>query len=385
MQKKVNIGFLLVDQHSGQGGLEKVLNDVTKGLKELNINSTVILMHPPKHIDFIHNFENVSVMDLPKQRFKYVYQFLPKFVKHFLWKRSFKKISSTFLEKHIQQQKIDALVVLNLSKNLLRILPSLKKSKKRNPNLPFISWPHGTITTLKPSVLSTLQKEISIFDHFFAISKGLERELKSTFTTKVSLIYNPVKLAPKIPQNTNNFIYIGRIGSPDKRVKDLLNILKKLNGNWSLDLIGASDSKKDDQEILNHARDIDVLKNIKVHGWSDNPWSCVSSGAALLLNSKSEGFGLVLVEAMMRGIPCVSSNCPVGPEEIIIDNKNGWLFDLNDYDKCLSILQNIIDERLPLPSSDEIQETVQKFSAPIVINNFKNKILQEIKLKSHDI
>ena len=383
MNKKITIGFLIVDEHSGQGGLENVLVDITTGLKEINIHSKVLMLYPPKKREFIHKFTDIDVLPLSWIVRKNLHKRLPHFLYYPVWKYLFKKSAKSFLKRHYHPSNIDALVILNLSKNLLRVTDILNECKRQYPHIPIISWPHGTITTLSPKVRASLQKKIGLVDHFLAISNGLAEEFEESYSAKnISIIYNPVAPASSVPRSANNFIYIGRIGSPDKRVKALLSTLQRLKGDWSLDLIGASDSKENDQAIIAHAVQLGIIDRIKIHGWQEQPWECVQDATALLLNSESEGFGLVLVEAMMRGIPCVSSDCPVGPSEIIKEGENGWLYDLNDDQRCLTILQGIIDKTLPLPPAEKIQESVRQFSTEIVINNFKDAVLSAISQKA---
>lgn len=57
-----------------------------------------------------------------------------------------------------------------------------------------------------------------------------------------------------------------------------------------------------------------------------------------VMTSRFEGLPMVLIEAQSYGIPIVSYNCPEGPSEVIINEKNGFLIPEGDEDSFVEKL-----------------------------------------------
>ncbi|WP_240138367.1 glycosyltransferase family 4 protein [Streptomyces sp. MUM 178J] len=73
----------------------------------------------------------------------------------------------------------------------------------------------------------------------------------------------------------------------------------------------------------------------------------LAKGSIFAMSSKSEGFGMVLLEAMNCGLPVVSFNCPVGPRELVSDGVDGLLVAEQDVEALASgIIRLIEDEEL---------------------------------------
>jgi glycosyltransferase involved in cell wall biosynthesis len=73
------------------------------------------------------------------------------------------------------------------------------------------------------------------------------------------------------------------------------------------------------------------------------PW--IRAGQVLVLPSRSEGRGLVLVEAMIEGIPVVATDIP-GPRELVLPGQTGCLFPPGDSRALADCLERLADESL---------------------------------------
>lgn len=160
-----------------------------------------------------------------------------------------------------------------------------------------------------------------------ALTKG-DAANWSKYSKNVMVIPDPVTYIPKtindIPQTPNRIIAVGRLHGQkgfDLLIKAFSLIASEIP-DWYIDIYGHGT----DEEVLKkmiHEKELD--KRISLKGETDAIYDEYKKSQFFVLSSRYEGFGLVLVEAMSCGIPCVSFRCEYGPEDIITDGIDGIL------------------------------------------------------------
>ena len=84
-----------------------------------------------------------------------------------------------------------------------------------------------------------------------------------------------------------------------------------------------------EQDLAKLIHALNLHEWVHLTGRQPNPFVFFAHATAFLLSSDYEGFGRVLVEAMICGCPIIAADCPVGPREVLENGRSGYLVNDN--------------------------------------------------------
>jgi glycosyltransferase involved in cell wall biosynthesis len=93
------------------------------------------------------------------------------------------------------------------------------------------------------------------------------------------------------------------------------------------------------------ANDDGLADRVSLPGPAEPLAAEMDHAALFVLSSRFEGFPLVLLEAMAKGMPVVAFDCPTGPAEVIEDHRNGLLVAAQDVDALARAMAEAMDDR----------------------------------------
>jgi glycosyltransferase involved in cell wall biosynthesis len=190
------------------------------------------------------------------------------------------------------------------------------------------------------------------------------------FNIKVDCIYNPFnknfiinKLKKKkklifFKKKYLNIICVGRL-TDQKDHLTLLKSIKLLKPEFKIKvvIIGKGNTKKILQNFISKNK---LKDKIKLLGYTNNPFPYIHKADILILTSIFEGLPNILLEAQYLKKYIISTDCPTGPKEILLNGKAGDLINVKDFKK-LSLLINEYRNKKKL-INDKINIGTKNFS-----------------------
>lgn len=358
----------------GGGGAERVLIDLLNNLDYtkyevdlcLYVNQGILLPEVPKEVTIIPLWERYTVY------YKIAYRCS-------IW------LQNNYLFKRILKQKINKVYSVEVS--FLEGMP-LKLHAMMDTISKKITWVHCDLFNFPyEDAQFAQQEEINAYnkmDSIVCVSNDSKLAFEKRFPnciSKKTVIYNPIdikkinRLVDECNIETNEvftIVTVGRLTMPKKidRVIRLAARLKTENYKVNFQIIGEGELKK---ELVALATTLNVLDSVTFLGFMKNPFPNVKNADMMLLSSGYEGFGLVVCEAMLLGVPVVSTKT-AGPVEIIDNDTYGLLCEHDDESIYQAVKKMIENEPLRKHYKEQGHKRVKDFSVDNTVRQFEELI-----------
>ncbi|NHM07018.1 glycosyltransferase family 4 protein [Flavobacterium sp. CYK-4] len=351
----------IISHSLGEGGAERFAGKLSFMLEDLNYEVHHIIVNDVIDYEFAGQLYNLGA-------------FCPSD------SGIFKKLKKGFLlRQYLKQHQIDILID-NRSRNTLprEIFTRWIYARRKKY---FITHSFHLKNYLPESVFfakwlySDAQKII-------CVSKAIEAQVIQKYGLQNTVtIYNPIEpIAIPLTTETLPEKYVLFYGRLDEKVKNFTLLLEAFlksgifQYGYQLVILGNGPSKaliEDKIQKLNLGLHVKLLPFLK------NPFSVVRKAKFTLLTSRYEGFPMSIIESLSLGVPVVAVDCQSGPNEIVINEKNGLLIENHNVKALAEALNRMVtDATLYQTCRDNAAQSVAHLHPGEIAKSWE-KILRE--------
>ncbi|WP_250562434.1 glycosyltransferase family 4 protein [Sphaerisporangium fuscum] len=242
------------------------------------------------------------------------------------------------------------------------------------PEVITIGQEHVTLKVHSPAMRALFKRRYGRFDAFLTLTEA-DREqyaklLRNDPPARLLRMPNAIhELDGGVSMlEEKTAVSIGRLvyAKGFDRLVNAWKVVAEAHPDWVLRIYG--DGTQERRERL-QARidDAGLSGKIFLMGSTANVGVQLAKSSIYVVSSRYEGFGMTILEAMSKGLPVVSFDCPNGPREIITDGHDGLLITSKKAaDLGAGICRLIEDEELRHKLGENALRTVTRYDLDAV-------------------
>ncbi len=353
--------------HMGIGGSERVcVNLANELIKRHEVNIVVLNLKNDVNTHLID--KRVRIHELGVSRLRYAALPMLRYIK----KNKPQFVFIFGMEMAVILNKLKKLRLID-TRLIVRVLNNVNISLAKEDN----------VSPIVENYLKKAQSQLKDMDMVISQCKAMGKMLLDSGVTSeenMKVIYNPVSIdlitrVDKKRSSENNpninarnrITFIGRV-DPQKQPEHLIRAFALINRKRPdavLRIVGNGNLIEQTKEL---AKNLDVAGSVIFDDIRKDMDNVYSNTDVVILCSQYEGMPNALIEAIGCGIPVVSYDCPIGPEEIVEDGVNGFLVEQDNIEilaeKTLLALNQSWDR-------DIIKATCNKFDPVKIVTQYE--------------
>ena len=352
MKKKI---CFVLDQFL-YGGIERVAINYLNGIDKAKFDiDVIILSNVEEMINQIPKECNVIKIDIPRNHNPLSRASI--MVKRdagailyygtYILKRCFIYPIDKIKTNKLREKKYDVAIAFSGHLNdSYVVLEHIKAAKK-------IVWAHGLIYQYL-LISPAFEKMYKKFDKIVSINHIDQNDIfycKPYLKYDIVNIYNPTYRTKKASDEDLGKKYgkyilsVARLEEP----KDFITLIEAYNKlsndikkEYNLVIVGEG---PDREKIKNRIEKLNLNKKVFMVGAQSDVDTYYQHADLFVLSTKSEGLGMVIIEAMGNGCPVISTDAPYGPREILGSNDYGILCPVGDSEKMSVAIEELLNDK----------------------------------------
>ena len=207
-------------------------------------------------------------------------------------------------------------------------------------------------------------------DHTVFQSRRVQMMFSDRVQKKSSIILNPVTVSCSADENREKRIVTA--GRLDEQKNHLMLIrafsrFAAQHPGYTLEIYGKGHLKGRLEDEINA---LGLGNRAFIRDFSNDLHDSIKSAEMFVLSSDFEGLSNALLESMMMGIPCISTDC-AGSDEIIEDGQNGLLVPVGDGEALCAAMTELADDPvLRKTIATEAKRQSERFSRETVMKQW---------------